>query len=100
MIQLGKWTHPHDLPTSEDILSDPTSIKYTDEVHKALEPHKGPLIRLLTSPNSFHPEVSHDVVPAKKWLVDHAKSLEKTLIPQIRARPKPRPTHKAKKTEN
>jgi len=27
--------------------------------------------------------VSQDVIPAKKWLVDHAKSLEKTIIPHV-----------------
>ncbi|KIM36004.1 hypothetical protein M413DRAFT_14221 [Hebeloma cylindrosporum] len=82
-IRLGKWTHPHNLPTSEDILSDPESIRYTDEVHKALEPHKGPLRRLLTSPNSLHPEVSHEAIPAKKWLADNGKPLKKTLIPHV-----------------
>ena len=82
-VQLGKWTHPHQIATSEDILAEPSSIPYTDEVNRALEPHKGPLIRLLTAPHSTHVEVSHNAIPAKKWLADNAKPLEKTLVPFV-----------------
>jgi len=81
IVQLRKWTHPYQIPTAEDILSDPSSIPYTDEVNRALEPHKGPLIRLLTVPHSLHTEVLHDVIPAKKWLADNAKPLERTIVP-------------------
>jgi len=82
-IQIGKWTHLYQIPTSEDILSKLSSIPFTDEVNAALVPHKGELIQLLTAPHSTHLEVLHNVIPAKKWLVDNAKPLENTLVPFV-----------------
>ena len=75
--------HAHEIPTAEDILSDPSSIPYTDEVNKALEPHIGILCRLLTAPNISSPETSSAVIPAKKWLEENGKDFEKTLIPHV-----------------
>ena len=72
-MQLGKWTHPHEIKTAEDILSDPSSIPYTNEVDQALKPHTGVLQRLLTTPNSSHHETSGEITPAKKWLQDNHK---------------------------
>ena len=39
--------------------------------------------RLLTAPNSSHDEISSEVIPAKQWLQDNAKSLGTTIIPHI-----------------
>ena len=83
IYQLGKWTHAHEIPTAEDILSDPSTIPYTNEINKALEPHIGILHRLLTAPNSSSLEISSRVIPAKKWLEDNGKELEKTLVPYV-----------------
>ena len=59
------------------ILSDPSTIPYTEEVNQVLQPHKGVLRRLLTSPNSSNTETSSNVIPAKKWLEDMEKTLKK-----------------------
>ncbi|KIJ98355.1 hypothetical protein K443DRAFT_104066, partial [Laccaria amethystina LaAM-08-1] len=80
---LGKWTHTHEIPTAEDILSDPSTISYTGDVNKALSPHTGVLHRLLTAPNSSNPEISSNLIPAKKWLEDKGKAFENTLIPYV-----------------
>jgi hypothetical protein len=72
-LQLGKWIHPHEIKTAEDILSDPSSIPYTKDINEALKPHRGVLQRLLTAPNSSHYEISSKVIPAKKWLQDNNK---------------------------
>ena len=82
-MQLGKWTHPHEIRTAEDILSDPSSITYTSEVNKALKPHVGVLQRLLTAPNSSHPETSSKVVPVKKWLQDNGKDLTTAIVHHV-----------------
>ena len=82
-LQLGKWTHPHEIRTAEDILADPSSIPYTNEVNWALKPHIGVLQRLLTAPNSSHYETSSKVIPAKKWLQDGNKDLSKAIIHHV-----------------
>ena len=69
----------HEIPSGEDILSDPSTIPYS-EVNKALAPYVGVLRRLLTAPNSSNPETSSKVIPAKKWLEDEGKAFENTLI--------------------
>ena len=79
-LQLGKWTHLHEIKTADDILSDPSSIPYMREVSEALEPHIGVLKRLLTAPNSSHYEISSKVIPAKKWLQDNNKDFNAEII--------------------
>ena len=82
-LQLGKWTHPHEIRTAEDILSDPSSIPYTNEVNRALKPHISVLQRLLTAPNSSHYETSSNVIPAKKWLQDSDKDLSTAIVHHV-----------------
>jgi hypothetical protein len=82
-LQLGKWIHPHEIKTAEDILSDPSSIPYTKDINEALKPHRGVLHRLLTAPNSSHYETSSKVIPAKKWLQDNNKDLSTAAIPHV-----------------
>ena len=81
--QLGKWIHPHEIRTAEDILFDPSSIPYTREVDEALKPHRGVLQRLLAAPNSSHYETSSKVIPAKKWLQDNDKDLSAAIIHHV-----------------
>jgi len=73
----------HEIPSGEDILSDPSTIPYMEEVNKALGPHIGILRRLLTAPNSCNSETSSKVIPSKKWLEDEGKAFENTLIPHV-----------------
>ena len=75
--------HVHEILTAQDILSDPLTISYTEDVNKALSPHAGVLHRLLTALNSSNPEISSKLIPAKKWLKDKGKAFEKTLIPYV-----------------
>ena len=82
-LQLGKWIHPHEIRTAEDILSDPSSIPYTNEVNQALRPHIGVLQRLLTAPNSLHYETSSKVIPAKKWLQDSNMDLSTSIVHHV-----------------
>ena len=84
-LQLRKWTHPHEIRTAEDILSDPSSIPYTNEVNLALKPHAhtGVLQRLLTAPNSSHYETSSKVIPAKKWLQDNNEDLSTAIVHHV-----------------
>lgn len=95
-MQLGKWTHPHEISTAEDILSDPSSIPYTNEVNQALNPHIGVLQRLLATmtPNtgssryrdcddSESETSSNGIVPAKKWLQDNDKDLSTAIVHHI-----------------
>ena len=82
-LQLRKWTHPHEIRTAEDILSDPSSIPYTNEVNLALKPHTGVLQRLLTAPNSSHYETSSKVIPVKKWLQDNNKDLSTAIVHHV-----------------
>jgi hypothetical protein len=49
MTQLGKWIHAHEVPSLEDILSNPVSIPYTAEVNEALQPYVDSLRKLLRS---------------------------------------------------
>ncbi|KAG6912972.1 hypothetical protein DXG01_010715, partial [Tephrocybe rancida] len=39
-IQLGIWTHACEIPDPEDILVDPSSTPYTQEIHIALSPER------------------------------------------------------------
>ena len=83
LLQLGKWTHPHEIKTPDDILSDPSSIPYTREVDEALKPHSNILQRLLTAPNSSHYKILSEVIPAKKWLQENNKDFSTSIIPHV-----------------
>jgi hypothetical protein len=74
---LGKWTHAHEIPTIEDILSDPSSIPYTAEINRALQPHIKSLQDLLVNPKVADTRL----VPAKGWL--GKRDPLRTLIPCV-----------------
>ena len=65
------------MPTVEDILSDPSSVQYTPEIHKALQASIPVLRKLLDSPETL----SNETIPAKKWLEEGKKNLQKSLVP-------------------
>jgi hypothetical protein len=48
---LGRWKHPDQVESVEDILADPSSIPYSAEVNKALTPAREILWNILTSPD-------------------------------------------------
>lgn len=72
---MGKWIHAHEVPSVEDILSNPASIPYTKEINDALQPYVDSLRELLRNPKLA------DVrsVPAMKWL--GKRDPLRTLIP-------------------
>ena len=78
-FQLGKWQHACEVPTAEDILSDPSSSKYTKEVDDALSPHKKVLTSLLFQLDGLE----NQNIPIKRWLESEQKSLTKTIIPYV-----------------
>jgi hypothetical protein len=75
ITQLGKWVHAHEVPSLEDILSDPASIPYTMEVKEALQPYVDSLRELLCNPEL----VDIRSVPAMQWL--GKRDPLRTLIP-------------------
>jgi hypothetical protein len=75
ITQLGKWVHAHEVPSLEDILSDPASIPYTMEVNEALQPYVDSLRELLCNPEL----VDIRSVPAMQWL--GKRDPLRTLIP-------------------
>ena len=79
LFQLGKWQHACEVPTAEDILSDPSSTKYTKEVDDALSPHKNVLTSLLFQLDALE----NENIPVKRWLESERKSLTKTIIPYV-----------------
>ncbi|KAF9030656.1 hypothetical protein BJ165DRAFT_1358700 [Panaeolus papilionaceus] len=78
-IRLGKWKHACDVPTSEDILSDPTSVPYTPLTHEILSPFKDVLMKLTL--NSF--SIKSNDVPAKRWLESKNQSLTDSPVPFV-----------------
>ncbi|CAA7263522.1 unnamed protein product [Cyclocybe aegerita] len=70
--RLGRWKHAHEIETSEDILADPTSIPFSNEVECALRPAEGVLRDLLLDPQV----VDSNQVPAKK-------PLTRTIVPEV-----------------
>ncbi|KAH9474266.1 hypothetical protein JR316_0013429 [Psilocybe cubensis] len=76
-IQLGKWEQAWQIPTDDDILSDPSSTPYSSEVDEALTPAKKILYDLLCDPE----KVDSNLVPAKAWLESKNKDIFKTIIP-------------------
>lgn len=79
ITQLGKWIHAHEVPSVEDILSNPTSISYTREVNEALQPYVDSLQKLLRNPGPGFADVHS--VPAMKWLARGKRDPLRTLIP-------------------
>ncbi|KAF8964488.1 hypothetical protein BDZ97DRAFT_1918921 [Flammula alnicola] len=73
-IRLGQWKHAHEVETSEDILSDPSSIPYSKGIDTILSREKDILARLLLQ------EDIEDDIPAKQWLINAKKPLN-SLIP-------------------
>ncbi|KAJ6481243.1 hypothetical protein C8R47DRAFT_1322273 [Mycena vitilis] len=65
-IRLGRWTHACDIPSAEDLLADPASIPYNDEIAAALAPHQGTLRRLFLSHvgSTVSADFTEDDVPA------------------------------------
>ncbi|PPQ76027.1 hypothetical protein CVT24_006700 [Panaeolus cyanescens] len=78
--QLGKWTHASEVATSEDILSDPKSIPYTQLTDTVLTPFKTTLVHLTLHNMS---EINDSEVPAKKWLESTNQSLCDSIVPFV-----------------
>ncbi|KAF8066482.1 hypothetical protein FPV67DRAFT_1626399 [Lyophyllum atratum] len=78
-IRLGKWRHAHTIPTSEDILADPSTVPFTTEVDDALSLHKDILRKLLDAPAT----VPSSKVPVKAYIDSAKKNPSTTLIPYV-----------------
>ncbi|KAF8069336.1 hypothetical protein FPV67DRAFT_1415419, partial [Lyophyllum atratum] len=78
-VRLGKWRHACEVPTSEDILADPTSVPYTAEVDHALLANVDILKKLLNTPS----ELDDEVIPAKSWLEALNKNTSTTIVPHV-----------------
>ena len=76
--QLGQWKHANEIETSEDILADPSTIPFTDEVNAVLSPFKRLLKNLLTCGPA---DIKKEIIPAKLWLDTIKKPIQTTLIP-------------------
>ncbi|KAF8962433.1 hypothetical protein BDZ97DRAFT_1759284 [Flammula alnicola] len=77
-IRLGQWKHANEIKTSEDILADPSTIPFREEVDTVLSPFKRLLKNLLTcGPN----DLKKETIPAKAWLESIKKPIGMTLIP-------------------
>jgi hypothetical protein len=59
------------------MLSDPSSLQYTSEVHEVMQSSIPLLKKLLNSPKTQ----SSETVPAKKWLESKKKNIRKSLVP-------------------
>jgi hypothetical protein len=59
------------------MLSDPSSLQYTSEVHEVMQSSIPLLKKLLNSPETQ----SSETVPAKKWLESKKKNIRKSLVP-------------------
>ncbi|PPQ88302.1 hypothetical protein CVT25_012365 [Psilocybe cyanescens] len=76
-IQLGKWTPTWQIPTDEDLLSNPSLIPYSNKVNRALTPARETLHQLLYDPS----KLDSTLIPAKAWLESSNKNISKTIIP-------------------
>ncbi|KAF9033654.1 hypothetical protein BJ165DRAFT_1410375 [Panaeolus papilionaceus] len=79
-IRLGKWIHTCDVASIEDILADPTSVPYTEDVNNALLPHKDLLVKL--SMYEFESIKDNDV-PAKRWVEGMKLNLRLATVPHV-----------------
>jgi len=61
----------------EDILSDPSSVPYTPEIHNALAPSIQILRKIFLNPE----DQDADAVPAKKWLESQGKDVRTGIVP-------------------
>ncbi|GBE89672.1 hypothetical protein SCP_1603360 [Sparassis crispa] len=69
-MQLGKWRHASQIPTEEDVLAEPDSYPFTEEIDRILTPHIHVLSALLNSPE----EVDSTSVPVLQYLRSDAGS--------------------------
>ncbi|KAF8193466.1 hypothetical protein BJ912DRAFT_924635 [Pholiota molesta] len=76
-LKLGRWLHANQRPTSEDILSNPSSTPYTKEVNNIMTPASTVLKRLLLDPEN----TGKHWIPAKKWLQEQKAPLHDMMIP-------------------
>jgi len=83
IFKLGKWVHSFNIPSAEDILADPTSIAYQDEVNQALEPAKKLLVQLLLDSESMNPSLLDTPIPALKHLHAIEKNARQEQLPYI-----------------
>ncbi|KAF8351863.1 hypothetical protein F5887DRAFT_861192, partial [Amanita rubescens] len=80
-IRLGQWTHPrYGYDESEEILTDPSSIPYTQDVHEALSPSMDVLTKLITAPDSFGKDIK---IPARDYLEEKGLNLFRTPVPYV-----------------
>ncbi|KAF9529541.1 hypothetical protein CPB83DRAFT_882745 [Crepidotus variabilis] len=78
-VRLGRWKHAFEYPSSEDILSDPSSIPHTPDIADILDPHIKVLRTLLTSP-----EIQKSgIVPAKAWLERQKENIRTAIVPLV-----------------
>ncbi|KAF8171478.1 hypothetical protein BJ912DRAFT_860528 [Pholiota molesta] len=80
-IRLGKWLHSWNVKTPEDILADPSTIPYTQQISDALSPLVDILKRLLKAPDT----VDSETVPAKAWMDKSKMDVKKELVPFVRS---------------
>jgi hypothetical protein len=67
--------HAYEVPTPEDILSDPSFVSYTPEMHTALSPFIPLLRKVLQNPEDV------EDVPAKSWLESERKNIQTGIVP-------------------
>jgi hypothetical protein len=79
-FKLGRWKHAHEIETSEDILANPASIPYTNEVDDILSPFKKILTNLL---NCKPKDLKNETIPARLWLESTNRPLLSTLVPYV-----------------
>jgi len=79
VMQLGRWKHSWDIPTSEDILADPSSVPHNQQIHEALKPSEAILQQIFDAPAT----VESEDVPAKAWLEDKKKNITSELVPYV-----------------
>ena len=80
-FKLGQWTHPrYGYDESEEILSDPSSIPYTQDVHKALSSSKDVLKKLLSVPDTVGEDIK---IPARDYLKEKGLTFFRTPVPYV-----------------
>ncbi|KAG2336149.1 hypothetical protein BDR05DRAFT_1015949 [Suillus weaverae] len=67
MIRLGRWTHAHEVPQHEDVITNFRNIPYSVNINEALAPH-GPLLTdIFEQPD---PAKMRNTVPVLGYLAD------------------------------
>ncbi|KAF8160154.1 hypothetical protein BJ912DRAFT_936174 [Pholiota molesta] len=77
--ELGKWLHSWNVKTPEDVLADPSTIPYTQQISDTLLPSVDILKRLLKAPDT----VDSETVPAKAWMDKSKMDVKKELVPFV-----------------